>query len=386
MSAALLEESPVFCVLPWIHLSASIDGVWGRCCVDSSIFYQDYYTQPTRPRMALAPEALGCSPQSPMAPGNPDRVYSLVEAFNSPNLRQTRLAMLRDQPVKSCEYCYLRESRGGISYRQIMNSVFRDRDWEALIAETQPDGALTCKPIFLDLRLGNQCNLRCVMCCYPVSSSWKQHVKSTWLTGALDVYGNDERFWEDVREILPGLQRIYFAGGEPMLQSSHHRLLDLMIDQGVAAGIDVVYNTNLTYLPPGILDKFQRFKSVEIGASCDGMGATFERIRRGARWDDFERNLRRVAPYVRLRLAVTPQRDNVDDVPRLVEWALQKGYEIDLTNILQYPEELSLAALSVSVKRQHAPDYERLATRCRSVGKIRLAQEVDAVHHILAAR
>jgi pyruvate-formate lyase-activating enzyme len=337
--------------------------------------------------MTLAPEALGCSPRSPMAPDNPERVYSLVEAFNSPNLLQTRLAMLQDQPVKSCEYCYLREARGGISYRQTMNSLFRDRaDWNALIADTQADGTLDHKPIYLDLRLGNQCNLRCVMCCYPVSSSWKQHVESTWLSGALDVYGDDDRFWEEVRELLPGLQRIYFAGGEPMLQSSHHRLLDLMIDLGFAGGIDVVYNTNLTYLPPGILDKFQGFKSVEIGASCDGMGATFEKIRRGARWDDFERNLRRVAPHVRLRLAVTPQRDNVDNLPQLVEWALREGYEIDLANILQYPEELSLAALSAPARLQHATEYERLAAHCRSVGETRLAREIDAIHHILASQ
>lgn len=383
----LFEESPVFCVLPWLHLCASIDGVWGRCCVDGSIYHEGDYNRPEKPPLPLPQEALGCTPGSPLAPDNPERVLGLQAAFNSPNLRRTRLAMLDGRPVDSCRYCYTREAQGGISYRQNMNRIFRDRaDWDALFSATSADGTLPRKPVYLDLRLGNQCNLSCIMCCYPVSSSWKRHVEATWLSGALDPYRDDETFWQEVGELLPALQRVYFAGGEPLLQSSHFRLLDLMLAAGVAHRIELVYNTNLTYLPPGIEAKFAAFQSVEIGASCDGMGETFEKIRRGARWDDFVRNLRSLAPHVRLRLAVTPQRDNVHNLPQLVEWAWQEGFEVDLHNVLHYPEELSLASLSPVLKTRFAPEYARLAATCHERGQARLAKEADAIRHILTIR
>jgi MoaA/NifB/PqqE/SkfB family radical SAM enzyme len=381
----IFEESEVFCVLPWLHLCGSIDGVWGRCCVDSSICHDGYYTRTVRPPMPLAAAALGCIAGSPVAQDNQDRVFGLLAAFNGPNLRRTRLAMLRNERVEACSYCYAREAHGGISYRQNMNRIFRERwDWGTLIAETGGDGTLSRKPVFLDLRMGNQCNLHCIMCCYPVSSNWKQHVETaTWLSGLLDPYWGDDDFWREVRESLPTMQRIYFAGGEPMLQASHHRLLDIMLEMGVAGGIELVYNTNLTYLPPGILERFSHFRSVEVGASCDGMGVTFEMIRRGASWESFVRNLRIVAPHVQLRLAVTPQRDNVGNLPELVGWALREGYDVDLLNILQFPKELSLANLSPAEKARHAPEFANLAARCREMGQPRLADEVERIAHIL---
>ena len=83
-----------FCVLPFTHVASTIDGVWGRCCFDATNDYDYYYTLDSRPPMTLAPDALGCAPGSAYAADNPERTFSLREAFNSPNLRATRLAML----------------------------------------------------------------------------------------------------------------------------------------------------------------------------------------------------------------------------------------------------------------------------------------------------
>lgn len=374
------EKNAAFCVLPWVHLCASVDGVWGRCCVDRSMYHTHYYTASTQPDLVLQEDSVGCSHNSPFAERNPERVFALSNAFNSPALKNTRLSMLRREKVPACSYCHDREARGGVSYRQNMNGLFRDQqDWDALLSGTAADGRVDRKPVYLDLRLGNRCNLRCIMCCYPVSSNWRRNLEATWLNKTLDPYAEDLEFWNQIREILPGLTRLYFAGGEPMLQPSHRRIINLLIETGAAPSVDLVYNTNLTVLPQDILQAFSHFRSVEIGASCDGIGAVYERIRSGANWPTFVRNLRRVAQCAKVRIAVTPQRDNVSNLPELIEWALANGYELDLTNILQYPEELSISNLSTADRRDYAIQYGELADRHRELGHLRLADELQAI-------
>src|SRR5690348_3385925 len=97
----------VFCHLPWTHLCAHVDGVYARCCVDASAQQNWPQYQGSRPeRLVLREDVIGCTSRSPFATDNPDRVMDLDEAFNSPALRATRLAMLAGRPVAACRDCY----------------------------------------------------------------------------------------------------------------------------------------------------------------------------------------------------------------------------------------------------------------------------------------
>src|SRR5262249_26859176 len=120
-AARHFEDNPAFCVLPWLHLCASVDGIWGRCCVDRAMDHTHYYNVATKPDLILQADSIGCTRNSPFATANPDRVYSIKSAFNSPSLKDTRLSMLRGDKVPACTYCHDREARGGHSYRQNMN-------------------------------------------------------------------------------------------------------------------------------------------------------------------------------------------------------------------------------------------------------------------------
>src|SRR6266516_1257720 len=149
-------DSKVFCVLPWVHLCGSVDGVWGRCCNDGAMYHDELYSQPEEPAFTLKPDAVGCLPQSRFARANPERALGLEDAFNAANMRRTRLAMLSGTKVDACSYCYAREEGGGESYRQTaLALVADDVDVPALIARTGPDGSLDASPIYLDLRFGN---------------------------------------------------------------------------------------------------------------------------------------------------------------------------------------------------------------------------------------
>ncbi len=356
-----------FCILPWIHICGSVDGVWGRCCMDGAMYHDHLYESAEEPVFALKPNALGCTPESRYATANSDCVGGVEDAFNSPNMRQTRLAMLDGRPVKACAHCYEREARGGESYRQKSNRRFGNLEGITdRIAQTASDGRLDSFPFYLDLRLGNTCNLRCIMCTFPVSSGWARQKRHAWSPIKIDPYSNDDQLWSTLRQNAHQLRYLYFAGGEPFLQAAHSKMLELLIETGAAPQIDVVYNSNLTILPTDIFDKLAHFKNVAIGASCDGTGKVFERIRVGGRWETFVRNLRTAKQYVRVWLQVAPQRDNIAHLGDLIEFAVSEGVEIDLTNIVQWPTELSIRSLPIEEKRQVEKQLTVLIDECRS--------------------
>lgn len=376
-----VPDNDVFCVLPWLHVNGSVDGVWGRCCVDGSSYYDELYGQEQEPSFTLRPDAIGCLPRSRYAPANPERVFGIKEAFDSPNMRRTRLAMLAGERVSACSYCYEREAGGGRSYRQHINALLGDQvDVPALIAATDEDGGLPGEfPTYLDIRFGNSCNLQCIMCGYPVSSRWGLDKHPKWAPAHIDPYRDDEALWAELRAHATSLRRLYFAGGEPFMQPGQFRLLDLLIEVGVAASIDVVYNSNLTILPDGVFDRLAHFRTVGIGASCDGTGELFERIRVGASWDDFVRNVRIARDHVELWLQVAPQRDNVLHIGEIVDFAVAEKVGVNLTNFVHWPAELSVRNLPPAGKQDAGRYLTELAARCREADLAGTAAEVDSL-------
>ncbi|MGH3620557.1 MAG: twitch domain-containing radical SAM protein [Sciscionella sp.] len=355
-------ESPATCVLPWISVATTVDGVWGRCCFDATNDYDDYYRAKTEPKFALRDDAIGCLPRSRYAQDNPDRAFGIEAAFNSPAMRQTRLTMLQGELPSACRHCTYREALGTPSHRQAMNTEFGDLvDIAHLGERTAPDGTVDAFPFYLDLRFGNTCNLQCVMCCFPVSSRWDVGQHPAWFKVHIDPYAQDDELWQTLADHAADIRFIYFAGGEPFLQRGHARLLDLLVSSGDAATTELHYNSNLTVLPAGIFDQLRAFKRVRVAASCDGVGETFERIRVGAHWSTFVQHVRQAKQYVELYLDVTLQRDNVGDIANLLNFAASEQVSIRLENYVDYPQELSVRSLAAEERRQHSAAILALA-------------------------
>ena len=377
----------VFCHLPWTHLCAHVDGVYARCCVDASAQQNWPQYRGSRPeRLVLRDDAVGCTPGSPFAADNPDRVMQLDAAFNSPALRSTRLAMLAGQPVPACRDCYQRERLAGDSLRLQMlrqgtpvPSVSECRD------RTAGDGSVDGFPSYLDLRLGNHCNLRCVMCDVPTSSSLTRHHPDTWLRTSLDPYSTDPAFWQVLEDNLGAIRSLYLAGGEPLLLRAHQPLLQLFVDRGRAPEVDLTYATNLTRLPRNVVGLWRHFRAVSLEASCDGVGAVFERVRVGGRWADFERNVERIRDHVALSIHAAPQRDNVMDLGNIIDWALSRALPVHASNTVREPAELSIRNLPPDLKRRAHAYLVPLADRLDADGFANVARDVRGVVAYLMA-
>ena len=106
---------------------------------------------------------------------------SLSEAWNSEYMQSVRERMISGQQVKDCSQCYRREKQGQYSFRQRAN-----QDWQQHVQQVtqyydlyeqdyaEADQILQKRmsitkhyvelPVYLDIRFGNLCNLKCRMC------------------------------------------------------------------------------------------------------------------------------------------------------------------------------------------------------------------------------
>ena len=190
-------------------------------------------------------------------------------------------------------------------------------DWARTLAPIDGRGLTT---IF---DLTNRCNLRCVQCYFSYDSVFHRP----------PVALGPESFARLAQELLPRSKTVFLSATTEPLASPHFvRILE------IASGyqpIEIKLLTNATLLTDAIADALVRH-ATEVAVSIDGATAkTFERIRRGARFDRFVRNVTRLiearrrsgVASPRLQFNVTLMRSNLDELPGIVDLAMALGVE-----------------------------------------------------------
>ena len=143
--------SKTFCPLPWIHLATRPNGDVRVCCTAnaSGAGKQDEKTAGLVKKDGIAMNL---------------RDHTIEEVWNSEHMRRTRLQMLNGEIPASCTKCFNEEAKGITSKRQWESEEWKQRlDFDKLIASTKEDGTAPVSIPYFDLRLGNLCQLKCVM-------------------------------------------------------------------------------------------------------------------------------------------------------------------------------------------------------------------------------
>jgi hypothetical protein len=354
-------------MLPWSHIFADEQGVMWPCCrsVGSG--------QPNRR-------------DRDGQPAHVDDADGVAAAMNTGTMRALRLEMLAGREPAACERCYMVERLGKRSHRQTLNARCAD-DIPGLVATTDADGAIPVHVRSADIRLGNLCNLRCRMCS-PQSSKlllaeWADKYGVTVDDTRLDSYRSMDwferpGFWSAFEQQTPELERVNFAGGEPLLITSMFEFLARMVASGRAGGMVVSYNTNLTLLPARVLELWLAFKAVRVTVSLDGYGAVNDFIRHPARWHVIDANLRRLdREHERLNLQgglatnTAVQIYNIFRLDELIDYLAEEFAHVAAPNlsIVTHPDHLSVQVLPPALKRLAA---ERLrAATARSAARWR---------------
>jgi hypothetical protein len=167
-------------------------------------------------------------------------------------MKKLRQEMTSGIEPSACRKCFDREKVTGESSR-----TYHIRDFPSVITKipeiTAEDG--TCSEMKLkywDFRFSNLCNFKCRSCGPRYSSSWVPDAKK------LGIINEQEKVWyiESVNqranfdfldEQVKYVEKIYFAGGEPLLMDEHWQILDMLIANN-RFDVTLNYNTNCSTL------------------------------------------------------------------------------------------------------------------------------------------
>ena len=277
--------SKTFCPLLFQHLATHPDGGVTHCCIADH-------------RNALSSAKDGENQYYNL---NRDSVASIM---NSESFRNARLEVLNGKKPKACLRCYSEEAKGMQSKR--LEEIKNYPDYTLNVAKKAVDNEgylLDVQFDFVELRLGNVCNVAC-RTCNPVSSSkWRNDYEQLKNSLSFKITPYDtlegfkwperEEFWEDLLQHCDAVKTFYINGGEPTLIKQHFKFLDRLADMG-KTDVKLWYNINMTNLNEEIIKIWRRFDSVKISCSIDDLFERNEYIRHPTKWDDVMRNFLRL--------------------------------------------------------------------------------------------
>jgi len=319
------------CILPWISIETTPLGGVRPCCL---------YTEELE--------------------GIDLRKDTLQDAFNSKSMRDLRRSFRRGEKPEGCRNCWLEEDSGKKSKREYMLEKFKHVD----VDYADNNGT---ELQFIDLKLGNICNLKCRICGSWSSSKWakeemdyssdpKNHIARKWLKDGRWPRESAE-FWDNLDGLLDQIKYFEFTGGEPWMIKEHFELLQRAVDKGVAKNIDIHYNTNGTQYPKEH-SVWKEFKHVQIAFSIDNTEERFEYERYGAKWRAVNTNIKRIHKLrnegypITTQVCVTWNIQNIFYLDEVLTWSKKQGFDSIHFNLMHDPWEMAISNLPKSAKSE----------------------------------
>lgn len=252
---------------------------------------------------------------------------SLREIWQSAEADRMRRALESDDYSVGCSFCAWQVDEGGRA------SAFA-RSFDGL----EPRDGLPRYPRQMEFALSNTCNLSCAMCNGDFSSTIRSRLERRAPLAA--AYG--DRFFDELEEFLPHLERASFLGGEPFLATESLRVLHMLAD--LPDPPEVVITTNGTIATPQVLGLIETLRP-HIVVSLDGAtSGTYESIRSGARFERVMANLDRFIDILGpsgVSVAHCLMTSNWSEFDRLLGLAEERGLWVGV-NVVRYPIHLSL--------------------------------------------
>lgn len=340
-----MNNKDTICVLPWMHLFISEIGEIYPCCVTPESNQPNRHANGEKVR--------------------PDQVDRIDDIFNTPYMKDIRSKMLSGQRPEICARCYKMEDAGISTHREASNEIFKLFYDELIKNPTAIDGTIETKLLSIDLRLGNDCNLKCRMCS-PFSSHSLIKEFSELDPEKADVYKSlknidwykSDKFIDLIKN-SKDLVKLHIAGGEPLITREHKSLLNKMIQNNCASQVHLTYNTNLTSLPDEVLELWTKFQGVSVMVSLDGVEDINGYIRFPSKWNEIRNNMQKLdmakdINFTYLTVNTTVQIYNIYNLPALFEFINDelKKFDLPVLSPLYYPQEFSLQVLPKPAKEK----------------------------------
>lgn len=361
------SEKSTICPIPWNHIVIQQNGNLRACC------QQIYGSFGVLKENGVALNIL---------------TANISEARNSTLMKELRLSMLNNEKHPLCNLCW-KEEESGLSSKRT-HSLLK-YDTSAFAGQTAPDGTIdtTVFPLrYVDIRLGNLCNLKCRYCGPSDSSLWYEDYVALSKDSSFGFYNSNtyniekknnvwqidsqdfkwyesDHFWNQIEKLMPFIDRYYFTGGEPTINKPHYRLLDLLVEKGYSKQVTLEYNSNMVAIPNSLYSTWAEFKHVDIGCSIDGINEMADYLRPPSEWDRLEKNLDYLGydavGSIRGFISSTVSIYNMLHMLDISRWLLEKNYKrisrIANYHVLEWPGCMSIQVLPTSDKEYVTQQY-----------------------------
>ena len=330
-----------YCSLPWTHLATHPDGGVTLCCIS------DHTGGASRAKNFNPTTYLNLN-SSP-----------INAIMNSDYFKSVRLEMLDGKIPAACQRCFKEEANGVRSKRVEENAKLGFTE-DMARAITQADGTIPTNFKFIELRLGNLCNLKCRTCNPNSSTNWIQPYQKlqqelkfvTHYDRKIDSsWTESDEFWDDLFENSQGVELIYVNGGEPTLVEKHWRYLEELIKRGLNKQITLWYNINMTNLPDNLINLWKEFKKVQVTASIDDLYERNDYIRAGSTWSEVIANLDKLQslPWIETSVCQTISWLNVYYVNDFIKFMRDRNIHVHM-NYVYDPKFLAVGILPEDFK------------------------------------
>jgi sulfatase maturation enzyme AslB (radical SAM superfamily) len=352
-----------FCSSPWFHVRLTYDGSFESC------------------RWA----------------NNPSRLHNikdqtLLQYYNSDQMRVLRQQLLSGQELEHCQTCYYEESFGKFNgrQRQLLKSAVTVDNFDLSLRSSphyknfkysfDNNGLANLAPVDLQIDLGNTCNSACIMCGPEASSRLESdYHKLNKINPQLFFKPESYISWtkdpklvrQFVEELvnIPNLRYIHFLGGETLYEESFYTICESLIEHGIAKNIIVGTTTNGTIYNDRIQNFIENFKEFHLGISIESVTKLNDYVRYPSNIDSVLSNidkfleLRSKLSGLYISLRITPNVFTISEIDKLFTYMLEKQVIAESCNILYEPRYLRMELMPDSIRSEIKQKIETIIDR-----------------------
>jgi len=305
---------------------------------------------------------------------------SLEEVWNSEKMLAVRKQILSGEKPDVCRPCFDLEDQGVESLRQRhVNGVIpeaRINLYPTALDQLREDYTMPFEFPTMEIKINNLCNLKCRMCNPLDSTSWQDwdvvkpfyEKENNYLVPTIaklvrkpgqyiGPFEDTDHWWESFEKLLPHFRRVEFAGGEPLMDPQHYKILDMLKPYG--KNIEIKYATNATTLGitkgRTIHDYWPYFRSVAVNVSIDGIHDVYNYIRGNGDFSQIETNIKEIQkiPNVsRVVGAFTAQAGNILQAAECIDYFINEMNIVFYSHRVSYPNCLSAQVLPQELKEE----------------------------------
>lgn len=300
---------------------------------------------------------------------------SIVKVWNSDQMKQLRMDLINGVKNEHCKTCWKNEEKGVYSFRQKSNAEIPVTG-HTIDTVKENNGFHKDLPKTLAIKVGNLCNLKCIMCSPPASSKHQEEVIKWKASGVkLPSYlqyiedfdnGNPEfknfegisksdnldQIISNIEEALPTCLNLELVGGEPLINPITDKLLSLLVKKGYAETIGIQFITNLSSLKSKQISMLSKIARPELTVSFDHIEKDkFEFIRFPSNYITFEKNFYKLLEITKIktRISTTFSIFNIFDLPKIFDRF--ETFDIPLVlNLVSQPSYFSIKYLDQDQK------------------------------------